>query len=120
MLAREHGLAVGVAFNPATAPEEAAAFASAARAEIVLCMSIWPGYSGQPFMPEALARIERLAALVSCPIQVDGGVGEENVGDARAAGATCSSPGAPSSPIASLRPRTAGWPLRRRRAAAPE
>ena len=85
--ARERGLGVGVALNPGTAPELAAAFAEAADADIVLCMSIWPGYSGQPFMPEALGRVARLSELVSCPIQVDGGVGEENAAELRAAGA---------------------------------
>jgi ribulose-phosphate 3-epimerase len=86
--AREHGLRVGVSFNPGTAPEDAATFAAAAQAEIVLCMSIWPGYSGQPFMPESLPRIERLAELVSVPIQVDGGVGEDNVREIQASGAS--------------------------------
>ncbi len=51
-------------------------------------MSIVPGYSGQPFLPESYARIEELAALVELPIQVDGGVDEENVAAVRAAGAT--------------------------------
>jgi ribulose-phosphate 3-epimerase len=86
--ARDVGLAVGVSFNPATAPEAAAAAAESAEAELVLCMSIWPGYSGQPFMPEALPRIERLARLVSCPVQVDGGVGEDNIAEVSAAGAS--------------------------------
>jgi ribulose-phosphate 3-epimerase len=85
--ARAHGLGVGVVFNPGTSPEDAAAFAEAAEAELVLCMSIQPGYSGQAFMPEALGRIARLAELVSCPIQVDGGVGESNARDVRDAGA---------------------------------
>ena len=85
--ARDHGLAVGVAFNPGTSVEDAARAAEAADADLVLCMSIWPGYSGQPFMPEALERIERLAGLVSCPIQVDGGIGAANIADAHAAGA---------------------------------
>ena len=40
--ARGHGLGVGVAFNPKTTPADAAAFARAADAEIVLCMSIVP------------------------------------------------------------------------------
>jgi ribulose-phosphate 3-epimerase len=87
-LAREHGLAVGVVFNPGTAPEDAAAAARAARAEIVLLMSIWPGYSGQPFMPESVGRLERLAELVDVPIQVDGGVREDNAAQLRTAGAT--------------------------------
>jgi ribulose-phosphate 3-epimerase len=86
--AREHGLSVGVVFNPETSPEAAAEAVAAADAEIVLCMSIHPGYSGQAFMPEALGRIETLAGLVDVPIQVDGGVGTENVQTLRAAGAS--------------------------------
>lgn len=86
--ARAHGLGVGVAFNPETAPVRAAEAARAAGAEIVLCMSIHPGYSGQAFMPEALGRIAELAALVEAPIQVDGGVGEDNAAALREAGAS--------------------------------
>jgi ribulose-phosphate 3-epimerase len=86
--ARSQGLGVGVAFNPETAPAVAAAAATAAGADVVLCMSIHPGYSGQSFMPEALGRIESLKTLVEAPIQVDGGVGRENVGALRKAGAS--------------------------------
>jgi ribulose-phosphate 3-epimerase len=86
--ARAHGLSVGIAFNPATAPATAAAFAEAAGAELVLCMSIEPGYSGQPFMPASYARIAELAALVRVPIEVDGGIGMGNVAAVREAGAT--------------------------------
>jgi ribulose-phosphate 3-epimerase len=39
-------------------------------------------------MPDALDRIAELATLVDVPIQVDGGVGEENAGSIRAAGAS--------------------------------
>jgi ribulose-phosphate 3-epimerase len=79
--AREHGLEVGVSFKPATSPAEAAAAAREARADLVLCMSIEPGYSGQAFMPEALDRVEELAALLPQEtfIQVDGGVTHGNV-----------------------------------------
>ena len=78
-LAREHGLGAGVAFNPGTAVADAARAADGA--DIVLCMSIWPGYSGQAFMPEALDRVRELRGLLSddVRIQVDGGVGRENV-----------------------------------------
>ena len=86
--ARSLGLAVGVAFNPGTEPARAAAFAEQAGAEMILCMSIEPGYSGQPFMSAAYGRIEGLAALVGIPIQVDGGVGEANAKAVRDAGAT--------------------------------
>jgi ribulose-phosphate 3-epimerase len=85
--ARAHGLAVGVAFNPETEPGAAAVAARAATAEIILCMSIHPGYSGQAFMREALGRIEQLATLVDIPIQVDGGIDEKTIRLARVAGA---------------------------------
>jgi ribulose-phosphate 3-epimerase len=86
-IAREHGLGVGAAFNPST-PVEAAAEA-AGDADIVLCMSIVPGYSGQAFMPEALDRIARLRELLpGKPIQVDGGLGPDTIRPAYEAGAT--------------------------------
>jgi ribulose-phosphate 3-epimerase len=52
-------------------------------------MSIHPGYSGQAFMPEALDRIRTLRGLLpdGMPIQVDGGVGPENVAAVHEAGA---------------------------------
>jgi ribulose-phosphate 3-epimerase len=85
--ARDHGLGVGLAFKPQTEPELAAESADAV--DIVLCMSINPGYSGQAFMPEAIGRIERLRAVLPPEkhIQVDGGVGRDNVPRLRDAGA---------------------------------
>jgi ribulose-phosphate 3-epimerase len=86
--ARALGLAVAVSFNPGTSPEQAASFAERAGAELVLCMSIVPGYSGQAFMEEALGRVARLRELVDVPIEVDGGVGEANAAALRTAGAS--------------------------------
>jgi ribulose-phosphate 3-epimerase len=85
--AREHELEVGLAFNPETEPDEAAEVADPF--DLVLCMSINPGYSGQAFMPEALGRIERLRGLLPADkhIQVDGGIGPENIREVRDAGA---------------------------------
>jgi ribulose-phosphate 3-epimerase len=85
--ARELGLGVGVVFKPATAVEDAVAAARLANADLVLCMSIEPGYSGQAFMPDALPRIRRLRELVACHVQVDGGINEETAPQAREAGA---------------------------------
>jgi ribulose-phosphate 3-epimerase len=87
-VAREHGLQVGVAFNPETDPEAVAS--AAADADIVLCMSINPGYSGQKFRPDALERIRTLRAALpeSISVQVDGGIDGENVRDVYEAGAT--------------------------------
>jgi ribulose-phosphate 3-epimerase len=86
--AREHGLEVGVAFNPETEPEDVAKVAGGA--DIVLCMSIHPGYSGQAFMPEAVERIARLRALLpdEVHIQVDGGIDADNALSVYEAGAT--------------------------------
>jgi ribulose-phosphate 3-epimerase len=77
-LAREHELGAGVVFNPGTGV--AAAAAAAEGADLVLCMSIWPGYSGQAFMPDALPRIRELRELLPSHVhvQVDGGVGSPN------------------------------------------
>jgi ribulose-phosphate 3-epimerase len=87
--ARELGLGVGIAFNPETDVEQAAAAVDAAAAEVALCMSIHPGLSGQAFMPESLGRIAKLRSLVSDTVlvQVDGGVSAENVTEIRDAGA---------------------------------
>jgi len=86
--AREHGLEVGVAFNPESEPEDVAKVAGAA--DIVLCMSIHPGYSGQEFMENALDRIERTrnALPESIYVQVDGGIDNDNVRSVYDAGAT--------------------------------
>jgi len=85
--ARAVGLGVGLAFNPETAVDEAAAAADGA--DLVLCMSIHPGYSGQEFMPDALGRIERLRSLLPAGVrvQVDGGIHGETIRSARDAGA---------------------------------
>src|SRR5437773_8478045 len=54
--ARVHELEVGLAFKPETSAAYAAHAALAARVDIVLCMSIEPGYSGQGSMREAYDR----------------------------------------------------------------
>jgi ribulose-phosphate 3-epimerase len=86
--AREHGLGAGVAFNPESEPEDVAAVAG--DADLVLCMSIHPGYSGQKFMPDAVDRITRVRAALPdhVRVQVDGGIDDETIGPAHAAGAT--------------------------------
>ena len=86
--ARDHGLQVGVAFNPQTPPEDVARVAGAA--DLVLCMSIHPGYSGQQFMPSSVHRIRKLREELASeiPIQVDGGIGEENIREVYEAGAS--------------------------------
>jgi ribulose-phosphate 3-epimerase len=86
--AREHDLQVGVAFKPDTEPEDVVKVAG--NADVVLCMSIQPGYSGQEFMPDALDRIARTRELLpeTIHLQVDGGIHNDNVRSVYDAGAT--------------------------------
>jgi ribulose-phosphate 3-epimerase len=85
--ARALGLGVGIAFNPETPVEEAVAAAEGV--DLVLCMSIHPGYSGQAFMRDALERIAALREGLppSTRIQVDGGINGDTARAAREAGA---------------------------------
>jgi ribulose-phosphate 3-epimerase len=86
-LARAQDLAVGVAFNPGTSVQDAVA--ASLGADLVLCMSIRPGYSGQEFMPEALPRIRELRSQLHerVVVQVDGGITQDNVRAVHEAGA---------------------------------
>jgi ribulose-phosphate 3-epimerase len=85
--ARARGFQVGLAFNPETAVEDVLPYASSF--DLVLCMSIHPGYSGQEFMPEALDRIRQVhdQRPAGVHVQVDGGISNENVRSVYDAGA---------------------------------
>ena len=85
--ARALGLGVGLAFNPETSVDDAVANADGV--DLVLCMSIHPGYSGQAFMPDALERIAALRLLLPAGVrvQVDWGINRDTAVLARDAGA---------------------------------
>jgi ribulose-phosphate 3-epimerase len=87
--ARELELQIGLAFKPESSASYAAHAAMAAGV-VIVCMSIEPGYSGQEFMPEAYDRIRTVRSLVppQMPVQVDGGIGADNIRAVRDAGAT--------------------------------
>ena len=87
---RQQGLGVGVSLKPKTPVDEVAAAATEAGTDLVLCMSIEPGYSGQEFMPAAFDRIAETRALLpeGTPVQVDGGIDDENIARVRGVGAT--------------------------------
>ena len=88
--ARAHDLQIGLAFKPETSAAYAAHAAVASRVDIVLCMSIEPGYSGQEFMPEAYDRIRTVRSLLppDMHVQVDGGIGPDNARAVHEAGAS--------------------------------
>jgi ribulose-phosphate 3-epimerase len=85
---REAGCTAGLALNPATpvavAPEVADDI------DLLLCMTVNPGWGGQAFLPGSLRRVARLRALLGpgTAIEVDGGVDAETAGPCAAAGAT--------------------------------
>ena len=87
---REHGAAPGAVINPAT--PVAALSEVLGKLDHVLVMSVNPGFGGQKFIPNALAKIRELKRIResynhSFRIEVDGGVGPENVVDLVRAGA---------------------------------
>ena len=88
--ARAHNLQIGLAFKPETSAAYAAHAALASRVDIVLCMSIEPGDSGQEFMPEAYDRIRTVRSLLppDMHVQVDGGIGPDNARAVHGAGAS--------------------------------
>ena len=87
---KESGLKAGVSLNPGTplgSIEEILPFV-----DLVLIMSVNPGFGGQAFIPTCLDKIKRLKAMqqnlnLAFDIQVDGGITEQNAQQVTAAGA---------------------------------
>lgn len=80
------GCKAGVALNPATPVETLVDILHAV--DMVLIMSVNPGFGGQKFIPRALDKVRRLRALApDLLIQVDGGVNAETGAQLVAAGA---------------------------------
>lgn len=87
---REAGKEVGISIKPGTPVE--AVYPYLNQIDMVLIMSVEPGFGGQVFMPEAYDRIRKLRAYLdnnglTVKIEVDGGVGKKNVREVIAAGA---------------------------------
>lgn len=89
--ARENGLAFGLVINPGTPFEAIAPYVE--DCDVLVVMSVEPGYGGQEFMPEVLSKVEVAREWVEsrglgADIQIDGGITPANAGSAIAAGAT--------------------------------
>ncbi len=87
---KSHGIKAGVALNPAT---PACMIDSIIEdADLVLVMSVNPGFSGQEFIPSALKKLKAIRAIIDrkglrCELEIDGGVKIGNIKDASKAGA---------------------------------
>jgi ribulose-phosphate 3-epimerase len=85
---RAAGCLAGLAINPGTPVEAVSEVVESL--DLVLCMTVNPGWGGQSFIETSPDKIRRLRALVGpdLPIQVDGGIGTETASAAADAGAT--------------------------------
>ena len=88
---RELGAKAGVVFNPSTPPEAVESVLD--QVDLMLVMSVNPGFGGQSFMTSQLKKIERLARLIETTgrdiiLEVDGGVTRDTARLCRDAGAT--------------------------------
>jgi ribulose-phosphate 3-epimerase len=84
---RELGCLAGIALNPGTPVDAVSELGEAA--DLVLCMTVNPGWGGQSFIASSPDKVARLSAAAPKPrLAVDGGIEAETVGSVAAAGAT--------------------------------
>lgn len=87
---RDAGCQAGLALNPATPIEKVEPFLD--QIDLLLCMTVVPGFGGQAFMPEVLPKIAQAAKLrsergLSYHIEVDGGIDAKTAAECATAGA---------------------------------
>jgi ribulose-phosphate 3-epimerase len=85
---RDAGLHPALALNPATPPEAVAGLTE--MFDHLLCMTVNPGWGGQPYIESSTAKVARLRELLGpdMPIEVDGGIDAATARACAAAGAT--------------------------------
>ena len=89
-LIKQAGVKCGAVINPDTPVEKIADVLPLC--DMVLVMSVFPGFGGQKFIPEALGKLRQLRQMIDesgkeIDLQIDGGVTAENVAEIKAAGA---------------------------------
>jgi len=89
-LIRDHGCKAGLVFNPATPMHYLEHVMD--KIDMILIMSVNPGFGGQSFIPEALKKIAIARRMIDesgrdIMLEVDGGIKAENIAAAAAAGA---------------------------------
>jgi ribulose-phosphate 3-epimerase len=88
---REQGVMAGISIKPGTPVEDVYPYLD--ECDMVLVMTVEPGYGGQKLIPETLEKVTKIKAEaerrgLNIEIQVDGGINADNAGDAISAGAT--------------------------------
>ncbi|MCF8564419.1 ribulose-phosphate 3-epimerase [Alicyclobacillus tolerans] len=89
---RSHGISAGLALNPGTGLDCVAPLAE--ELDLLLLMTVNPGFGGQPFLTATLPKIAQARELLDrlgkkhVPIEVDGGISPDTIRQAAAAGAT--------------------------------
>jgi ribulose-phosphate 3-epimerase len=88
---RQLGAKAGVVFNPSTAPDAIAYMMD--DVDLILVMSVNPGFGGQSFMTSQLKKVEKLRAMIDASgkdivLEVDGGVNADTARLCVSAGAT--------------------------------
>ncbi len=88
--ARAAGLGFGLVINPPTPYEAVDPFLELC--DMVLIMSVNPGFGGQSFIEDVLPKVERAREVIDSrgldvDIEIDGGIGQDTIGRARRAGA---------------------------------
>ena len=89
-LIKSTGVKCGAVINPDTPVEKIKDVIP--MCDMVLVMSVFPGFGGQKFIPEALDKLRQVKAIISAcgkeiDLEIDGGVTEENVQAIKDAGA---------------------------------
>ncbi|MFO1094141.1 MAG: ribulose-phosphate 3-epimerase [Planctomycetaceae bacterium] len=80
------GCLAGLAINPGTPVSRAEPFLG--QADLVLVMSVEPGFGGQAFRPESVAKVTEIRrSFPRLVVSIDGGIGPQTIGSASAAGA---------------------------------
>jgi len=84
----QQGAAAGLAINPPT-PHEEIDDDVASACDLLLVMSVMPGFGGQQFDSSVLSKLEAIKGRVSesCILEIDGGINDETIGRAASAGA---------------------------------
>ena len=89
-LIKSYGVKAAISIKPATSPE--AIFPLLSELDMVLVMTVEPGFGGQKLIPETVDKVRVIREYankngINIDIEVDGGITPDNVGDAISAGA---------------------------------